>query len=136
MGEGGSGREEDLSRRGKIRYVGHIPELPGLEGAAWVGIELDEPTGRGDGSVERTRAHGESSAGNGGGPSVSESEGDEDSQPLDGEEREREPGRARRSYFTCADKHAVFVRPERVIVGDYPVLSIEEEEIDSDMEEL
>lgn len=33
-------------------------------------------------------------------------------------------------YFSCAPMHGVFVRPERVRVGDYPVLDpFEDEEI-------
>lgn len=34
------------------------------------------------------------------------------------------------AYFSCASSHGVFVRPERVKVGDYPALDpFEDEEI-------
>ena len=36
-------------RRGKVRYIGEIPAIaPGL----WVGVQFDEPVGKGDGSVK------------------------------------------------------------------------------------
>ena len=40
-------------RRGTVRYIGDVPEIPGI--GAWIGIELDEPTGKNDGSVKGTR---------------------------------------------------------------------------------
>ncbi|KAF4556785.1 CAP-Gly domain-containing protein 1 [Elsinoe fawcettii] len=67
---------ESDSRRGIVKHVGNVPELPGL--GAWIGVALDEPTGRNDGSAQGTR------------------------------------------YFDCPSKHGVFVRPERVEVGDFP----------------
>lgn len=39
----------DGGRRGTVRYVGLIPEIP--NGDIWVGFEADEPTGKNDGSV-------------------------------------------------------------------------------------
>ena len=65
-------------RRGVVRFVGEVVEIPGV--GAWVGVELDEPTGKNDGSVKGTK------------------------------------------YFNCATNHGVFVRAERVEVGDFPVL--------------
>jgi tubulin-folding cofactor B len=38
------------ARRGTISYIGPVPEIPGL--GAWIGITLDEPTGKNDGSVK------------------------------------------------------------------------------------
>lgn len=81
---------EDDTRRGVIKYVGEVKEIPGGIGA-WVGIELDEPLGKNDGSISGTRYWGEPSE----------------------------------------IKRGVFVRPERVDVGDYPVLDDLE-----DMEEI
>lgn len=34
----------DLDRRGTIRYVGEVDEIP--NGGVWVGVETDEPTGK------------------------------------------------------------------------------------------
>lgn len=68
----------DLDRRGTIRYVGEVDEIP--NGGVWVGIETDEPTGRNDGSIQG------------------------------------------KSYFKCETKHGSFVRPDRIEVGDFPVI--------------
>ncbi|KAK5661513.1 hypothetical protein OQA88_11417 [Cercophora sp. LCS_1] len=81
---------EDDTRRGEIKYVGDVKEIPGGTGA-WVGVELDEPLGKNDGSISGTRYWGEPSE----------------------------------------IKRGVFVRPERVEVGDYPALDDLE-----DMEEI
>ncbi|KAK8247002.1 CAP Gly-rich domain-containing protein [Phyllosticta capitalensis] len=77
-------------RRGTVRFVGAIPSLPAPLGP-WVGIELDEPTGRNDGSVK------------------------------DGTR-----------YFECKPNCGVFVRPERVEVGDFEVV----DEFAEEMEEI
>ncbi|KAF2478816.1 CAP Gly-rich domain-containing protein [Neohortaea acidophila] len=66
------------SRRGTVRFVGDVDEIPGV--GAWIGVELDEPTGKNDGSVKGTR------------------------------------------YFECRGNCGVFVRPERVEVGEFEVL--------------
>ncbi|KAK1597713.1 CAP-Gly domain-containing protein [Colletotrichum navitas] len=78
------------SRRGTVKYVGHVKEIPGGLGP-WIGVHLDEPVGKNDGSIAGTRYWGEEST----------------------------------------LKHGVFVRPERVEVGDWPVLDDLE-----DMEEI
>ncbi|KAI2631930.1 CAP Gly-rich domain-containing protein [Hypoxylon sp. NC1633] len=80
----------DDSRRGEVKYVGEVKEIPGSIGA-WIGIHLDEPVGKNDGSIGGTRYWGAES-------------------DL---------------------KHGVFVRPERVEVGNWPVLDDLE-----DMEEI
>lgn len=85
---GGDGDRED-DRRGEVRFLGAIPELPGP--GVWVGLALDEPTGRNDGCA---------------------------------------PGGKR--YFEAGRNCGVFVRPERVEVGDFPVL----DELGEDMEEI
>jgi len=72
--------------------VGPIPSLPGLSGAPWIGIALDEPTGKNDGSVKGER------------------------------------------YFQCEKNRGIFVRADRVEVGDWGELGLEED--DPDMEEI
>lgn len=69
---------ESDARRGQVKYVGEVPQIPGL--GSWIGVALDEPTGKNDGTAAGVR------------------------------------------YFTCATNHGVFVRPERVEVGDFPAL--------------
>ena len=39
------------TRRGTVAYVGAIPNLPGPQGSPWIGIILDEPQGKNDGSI-------------------------------------------------------------------------------------
>lgn len=80
----------DSSRRGTVEFLGEVREIPGL-GGPWVGISLDEPMGKNDGSV--------------GG----------------------------KKYFNCQNKRGLFVRPERVEIGDYGVMMDEDDE---DMEEM
>ncbi|OTA96721.1 hypothetical protein M434DRAFT_392661 [Hypoxylon sp. CO27-5] len=80
----------DDTRRGEIKYIGEVKEIPGSIGA-WVGVELDEPVGKNDGCIGGTRYWGSEST----------------------------------------LKHGVFVRPERVEVGDFPALNDLE-----DMEEI
>ena len=85
---------DDAARRGVIRYVGEIKEIPGPEGAPWVGVELDEPVGKNNGSIKGVK------------------------------------------YFEVegGSLKGVFVRGERVEVGDFGVL--EEGLEDEDMEEI
>lgn len=42
--------EGDSDRRGTIRYVGQVSQIP--SGGLWVGIEYDEPVGKNDGSIQ------------------------------------------------------------------------------------
>ena len=82
------------ARRGEVAYVGEVEEIKGQVGA-WVGVRLDEPTGRNDGSVSG--------------------------------------GEGRRYFDAGGEKRGVFVRPERVEVGDFPVV---DEFADEDDEEF
>ncbi|KAI1863943.1 uncharacterized protein JN550_009222 [Neoarthrinium moseri] len=50
----------DDARRGIIQYVGDVKEIPGVLGA-WVGVQLDEPVGKNDGSIGGTRYWGQES---------------------------------------------------------------------------
>lgn len=67
---------EDSQRRGTIRFIGPIDDLPG--GGLWVGVQYDEPVGKNDGSVAGKR------------------------------------------FFDAGKNRGGFVRPEKVIVGDFP----------------
>lgn len=84
----------DDSRRGVVRYVGDVPEIPGGAGF-WVGVHLDEPVGKNDGSIGGKRYWGD-------GPAEL--------------------------------KHGVFVRPEKVEVGDFSPLNDLADDLD--MEEI
>lgn len=50
----------DDTRRGVVMYVGDVKEIPGGSGA-WVGVQLDEPAGKNDGSIGGVRYWGEPS---------------------------------------------------------------------------
>ncbi|KAH7413177.1 CAP Gly-rich domain-containing protein [Cadophora sp. MPI-SDFR-AT-0126] len=45
---------EDDSKRGEVMYVGDVEEIPGGLGK-WVGVKLDEPVGKNDGSLKGKR---------------------------------------------------------------------------------
>ncbi|OAP57861.1 hypothetical protein AYL99_08599 [Fonsecaea erecta] len=98
----------DDGRRGTVRFTGEIPGLGGQreDGCLWVGVELDEPVGRNDGSVQ---------------VELVKSEG------------RGKPVYEMRRVFDCADKHGVFARPEKIEVGDFPPLT---DLLDEDMEEI
>ncbi|MCJ1352635.1 MAG: hypothetical protein MMC33_002619 [Icmadophila ericetorum] len=85
-----------LARHGVIKFVDAVPNsvLPGPQGAPWVGVELDEPQGKNDGSAGGQR------------------------------------------FFEAGSMRGVFVRPERVEAGDFPVRKLEEDEEDDDLEEI
>lgn len=46
-------RSDAGERRGVLRYVGKIPQIPG--DSIWAGVELDEPLGKNDGSIKGVR---------------------------------------------------------------------------------
>lgn len=85
-------------RRGHVAYIGPVPEIPAAhtKNLPWIGIILDEPQGKNDGSVGGTR------------------------------------------YFECEPRKGVFVRPDRVEVGDWGVVGFEDEDGfgEGDMEEI
>ena len=84
--------ESSDGRRGIVAFVGEVEGLPGVQGAWWVGVKLDEPVGKNDGLVGGKR------------------------------------------YFEAGRNCGVFLRPERVEVGDFSEAGMEE--LDSDMEEI
>lgn len=93
--------EEGFHKRGTVRYVGETKFSKGI----WIGIEYDEPIGKNDGScvlLSRDLSH----------LSCCHS--------IQSEQ-----------YFTCPQNYGVFVRPDKVKVGDYPVeeLDLEDEEM-------
>ena len=93
----------DDTRRGTVRFVGEVVGLGGEKeaGYRWVGVELDEPLGRNDGSAK-----------------IEVEGGSSESKRL----------------FSCRDKFGVFVRPEKVEVGEWPPL--DDLGADEDMEEI
>ncbi|KAL1306565.1 hypothetical protein AAFC00_005252 [Neodothiora populina] len=73
------------ARRGTVKYIGEVTEIPGL--GQWIGVALDEPTGKNDGSIAGAGSEGKKTR-----------------------------------YFECAPNSGVFVRPERIEVGDFEVV--------------
>ena len=97
--------EEGLHKRGTVRFVGQT-NFAGS--GVWVGVEYDEPIGRNDGSYAFFFASNANRRRDG---------------ILFRVQGER--------YFTCRPNYGVFVRPDKVRVGDFPV-----EEISFDDEEM
>ncbi|KAI9819811.1 MAG: hypothetical protein M1832_003886 [Thelocarpon impressellum] len=90
------------TRRGEIAFLGPVPEIHagGVPGGWWVGVRLDEPVGRNDGSV----------------PSSS-------SEPTTAETSGQGQGAKEARYFDAGGaKRGVFVRPDRVEAGAFPAL--------------
>lgn len=71
--------------------MGEVAEIPGA--GPWVGVVLDEPVGKNDGSLQGQR------------------------------------------YFNCGPSCGVFVRADRVEVGDFAALRVDGD-LGSDMEEI
>ncbi|KAK5382306.1 hypothetical protein LTR20_006062 [Exophiala xenobiotica] len=125
----------DDARRGVVRFVGEIGGLGGAResGCVWIGVELDEPVGRNDGSVlvEIAAAAAADDDENG--------EGDDEEEEGKGEERQAGGGKKEEKMvrvFECRDKFGVFVRPEKVEVGEqWSMLGLDDLE-DEDMEEV
>ena len=45
----------DVDRRGEVAYIGDVAQIQNGQGGIWVGVRLDEPTGKNDGSLEGQR---------------------------------------------------------------------------------
>ncbi|CED82994.1 Alpha-tubulin folding cofactor B [Phaffia rhodozyma] len=80
----------EMKQRGTIRFVGETQFGTGKNAGAWIGVEVDEPVGKNDGSVAGVR------------------------------------------YFDSKPGYGLFVRPDKVTVGDFP----EESLFDEDDEEM
>jgi tubulin-specific chaperone B len=102
---------KDDGRRGEVKFVGEVEGLGGKRemGCVWVGVELDEPVGRNDGTVE-----------------VEVEEGQ-------GEERQVRKEK-RRLWEGKGEKYGVLVRPEKVEVGEE--WTVVDDLMDEDMEEI
>ena len=85
----------DDGKRGVVRFMWEILGLGGLreEGCLWVGVELDEPVGRNDGSVA-----------------------------VEVDDEDGKAKQETRRLFECRDKYGVFARPEKLEVGVFPPL--------------
>jgi tubulin-folding cofactor B len=85
----------DDGKRGVVRFTGEVPGLGGHReaGCLWVGVELDEPVGRNDGSVS-----------------------------VETEGEDGKPKHETRRVFECRPKYGVLARPEKVEIGEFPPL--------------
>jgi tubulin-specific chaperone B len=97
-------------RRGKVSYIGLVPELGSGQ---WIGVTFDEPVGKTDGSVSvpvNAKKGGPSSGGS------------------------DDPTTTKR-YFEAMPRYASFVRGKNVEVGDFPERDLLEDS-DDDEDEL
>ncbi|KAI9883770.1 MAG: hypothetical protein M1823_004449 [Watsoniomyces obsoletus] len=110
------------TKRGIIRYIGPVDTIPGsIEGSIWVGIELDEPVGKNDGSVNGKRYF------HIGGGDVEEG----NDKPASSTNTDKEET-GDDNNDNGNQKKGIFVRPDRVEVGDFEVLN----DIMEDLEEI
>ena len=72
----------EKGHRGEIAYIGRVPEVGR---GYYVGLKLDEPQGKNDGSVLGER------------------------------------------YFDCIKMFGLFVRPDKIEMGDFPELDLDDE---------
>jgi tubulin-folding cofactor B len=128
----------DDGRRGVVRWVGEVEGLGGEKerGCTWVGVEFDEPGGRNDGSVIVTvtdyaeRGTGEK-----------DKDGKEEDDDENGKAIAKPTSKANHQgktknirLFQCTPNYGVLARPEKIEMGDWPVL--DDLGVDSDMEEI
>jgi tubulin-folding cofactor B len=95
--------EPGLRKRGTVRYVGTTKFSKGT----WVGVEYDEPLGKNDGWYVLSKEKIDKNV----------------NFYLSSVQGER--------YFSCRQNYGVFVKPDKVKVGDFPVeeLDLEDEEM-------
>lgn len=134
---------DDGGRRGEIRFVGEIEGLGGdkEKGAQWIGIELDEPRGKNDGSVMVTKAATSPTAKKSAqGENVEEDDDDEDdhrrtSTVAKNDHAKPECSKQRVRLFECKPGFGLLVRPDKVDVGA-EWKPLDDLELDEDLEEL
>merc|ERR1711939_1236353 len=121
----------DDARRGVVRFVGEIDGLGGAResGCVWVGVELDEPVGRNGGSVLVEIAADDD-----------DDEEEEEAEEEEGKGQRRGGGKKEKEkmvrVFECQDKFGVFVRPEKVEVGEQWTMLGLDDLAEEDMEEV